>query len=450
MNKKVAIAGASGFVGRWFIDHFHETYDIVALSRREVKDDKYPSVEWRQVDLYSLSSTRDALEGVDYALYLVHSMSSSTRLNQGAFEDTDLLLADNFARAAESNDIKQIVFLGGILPKDSHTLSRHLRSRYETELTLGSYSVPLTSLRAGVVIGAGGSSFKIVEQLVRRLPIMACPQWCKSPSQPVDIQDIIGFIHKALGNEETYDEALEIRGAETITYMDLLSRTAQQMGKKRWVFSVPFFTLGFSKFWVALFSKSSVTFVSPLIESLRYDMRVQEDQKFDWRGKVPLNESLEKALTQEPPKIKKSYAKEEERNTVRSVQRLSNESNQTAKWIADTYPQWLDRYFKFLLKAESKDDIVQFYLLGIMLLQLTYMPERSDDNRRIFFITGGALSKRNDMGWLEFRSVLENKHIITAIHRFVPTLPWVVYKYTQAIAHLFVMTRFGHFLKRIK
>lgn len=450
MKKRVAIAGASGFVGRWFIKNYHQTYDIVALSRGEVNDDHYPTVEWRQVDLYSLSSTQQALQGVDYALYLVHSMSPSTRLNQGSFEDTDLLLADNFARSAAFNGVKQIIFLGGILPKDSDSFSKHLRSRYETEQTLGAWGVPLTALRAGVVIGAGGSSFNIVAQLVKRLPIMACPQWCKSPSQPVDIRDMLHFIQKTLGNEATYGEAIELAGSETITYMQLLALTANKMGKRRWIFSIPFFTLGFSKLWVALFSNSNTTFVSPLIESLRHDMRVSEDQKFQWRGKVPLHESIEKALTEAIPKIDKSYQQEVEINTVRSVQRLPNDSNQTTQWIADIYPKWLDNYFKFLLKARLKDEKVQFYFLSIKLLELTYMPERSDDKRRLFFITGGALSKRNDMGWLEFRSVLNNKNVITAIHHFVPTLPWVIYKYTQAIAHLIVMNRFGSFLKKIK
>jgi uncharacterized protein YbjT (DUF2867 family) len=152
---KVAIAGASGFIGRWFIEKYHTQYEIIALSRGEVSDPERPNVEWRVVDLYSLSNTTAALEGADYALYLVHSMSPSTRLNQGSFEDTDLLLADNFARASEKCGLKQIIFIGGILPKDDEQYSRHLRSRYETEVTLGSRSTPLTSLRAGIIIGTG-------------------------------------------------------------------------------------------------------------------------------------------------------------------------------------------------------------------------------------------------------------------------------------------------------
>ena len=102
MKPTVAIAGATGFIGRWFIEHYSHKYRIIALSRREMDSSLRESVEWRKVDMYSVSSTIKALEGADYALYLVHSMQPSARLNQGSFDDTDLLLADNFARAAET------------------------------------------------------------------------------------------------------------------------------------------------------------------------------------------------------------------------------------------------------------------------------------------------------------------------------------------------------------
>lgn len=448
MKKKVAIAGATGFIGKWFIDTYHETYDIIALSRGEVKDDQYPSVEWRRADLYSLSSTTEALKEADYALYLVHSMNPSTRMNQSSFEDTDLLLADNFARSAEACGLKQIIFIGGILPKETDEYSKHLKSRYETELTLGSRSVPLTTIRAGIVVGPGGSSFSVVEELVRKLPIMACPQWCKSPSEPVDIADILNFIERSLGNEEVYGEAIEVAGPEVTSYMEMLEITSKELNKKRIIFSIPFFTLGFSKLWVALFSGTSITFVSPLIDSLRHDMRADTTQKFHWKGEVPIEKSIRKALYEKFPRIKRSYEEEEERNTVRSVQRLSNPGNKPAKWVADIYPRWLDKYFKFILKATMSGNLVRFHLFSIVLLELTYMPNRSDENRRLFFITGGALCKRTDMGWLEFRSVMKNEHVISAIHRFVPTLPWLIYKNTQAVGHLFIMNEFNRFLKK--
>jgi uncharacterized protein YbjT (DUF2867 family) len=448
MKKRVAIAGATGFIGKWFIDKYHEVYDIIALSRGEVSDSQYPSVEWRKADLYSLSSTTEALKGADYALYLVHSMNPSTRMNQSSFENTDLLLADNFARSAEACGLQQILFIGGILPKETKEYSKHLKSRYETEKTLASRSVPLTAIRAGIVVGPGGSSFKVVEQLVKRLPIMACPKWCKSPSEPVDIQDMLLFIEKSLGNRDVYGQAIEVAGPEVTSYMEMLKITSQKLNKKRLIFSIPFFTLGFSKLWVALFSGTSYVFVSPLIDSLRHDMRADESQPFHWRGKVKIEESINAALHESHPSIQRSYEAEEERNTVRSVQRLSNPHNKPAGLIADLYPKWLDRYFKFILTAKKEGNIVRFHLFNLVLLELTYMPNRSDENRKLFFITGGVLCKRSDMGWLEFRSVMDNQHIISAIHRFVPALPWLIYKYTQAVGHLFIMNQFNRYLKR--
>ncbi|MEM9337699.1 MAG: NAD-dependent epimerase/dehydratase family protein [Bacteroidota bacterium] len=445
--KSIAIAGATGFIGRWFIHQYHKKYKIIALSRSNVNSEAYPEVEWRNVDLYSLSSATEALQDVDYGLYLVHSMQSSTRLNQGSFEDTDLLLADNFGRAAERCRLKQIVFIGGILPKDTSDYSTHMRSRYETEKTLACRSVPVTAIRAGIIIGPGGSSFNIVEKLVKRLPVMACPQWCKSPSQPIDIVDMLRVLEASFGNEKVFNQAIEVGGNGTFTYMELLKKTAGIMNRRRLIFSVPFFTLGFSKLWVALFSNSSTTFVSPLIESLRHDMRVKEDQPYVFQdSKVDIDQSIGKALHEKSPALRRSTYVKEEKNTVRSVQRLTNPGNKPVEWVADAYPKWLPTLFKYVLRAKEENGEVSFQLLSVKLLRLKFMEERSDEERRLFFIVGGLLVKRGDHGWLEFRSVLDNRYIIAAIHEFVPSLPWFFYRYTQAVVHLLVMKRFNKFL----
>ena len=415
-----------------------------------MQSEAYPNVEWRKVDLYSLSSTTAALKDADYGLYLVHSMQPSTRLNQGSFQDTDLLLADNFGRAAARCGLKQVVFVGGILPKDASEFSTHLRSRYETERTLGGRGVPVTAIRAGLIIGPGGSSFRIVKKLVSRLPMMACPRWCKSPSQPIDIADMLHVLAQTLGNEQVYHQAIEIGGKSTISYMEMLRITSQAMNRKRLIFSIPFFTLGFSKLWVALFSDSSRTFVSPLIESLRHDMRVKDDQPYAFEpAAVTIEESIYKALHEDAPDLKRIAVAPEERNTVRSVQRLSNPSDKSVKWVAEAYPRWLPTFFKYGLKAREEGEEISFHLFGIQLLRLKYMEERSDNERKLFFIVGGVLAKRTDHGWLEFRSVLENHYIIAAIHEFVPSLPWIIYRYTQAVAHLIVMHRFDAYLSRI-
>jgi len=194
----VVIAGATGFIGRWFIERFHQSFHIIALSRSEMlPGPDYGKAEWRKVELYSLSSTEAALSGADYAVYLVHSMMPTTRLHQGDFEDTDLLLADNFGRAARANGVKQILFMGGLLPQHESIseLSRHLRSRWEVERTLGSAGVPVTALRAGIIVGAEGSSFQMIRKLVERLPVLICPTWCQSATQPVELDD-------ALNNDE--------------------------------------------------------------------------------------------------------------------------------------------------------------------------------------------------------------------------------------------------------
>ena len=174
----LVIAGATGFLGRWFIERYHREYRIIGLSRSRMQVKAgYDKAEWRQVEMYSITSMEAAVDGADYALYLVHSMSPSTRLSQGSFEDTDLLLADNFARAARNKGLKQLLFVGGILPQDElpEAYSRHLRSRWEVERTLSTTGVPLTTLRAGIIVGPGGSSFQMIERLVRALPVLICP-----------------------------------------------------------------------------------------------------------------------------------------------------------------------------------------------------------------------------------------------------------------------------------
>ena len=450
-KKKVAIAGATGFIGRWFIERYKSKYEIIALSRRKV-DVKDIDVHWRVVDLFSISSSIEALKGVDYAVYLVHSMQPSTRLNQASFEDTDLLLADNFSRAASVCKVKQIIYLGGILPKDDKRLSKHLKSRYEVEQVLGSRDTPLTTIRAGIIIGPGGSSFKIVKKLVQNLPVMACPKWTLSKNQPADLELALSSIDVVIGNDSFYHQFIEIGGDEVVTYMQILKTTADVMGKKRWIFSVPFFSLGMSKLWVGLFSGSSTDFVSPLIESLKHEMTLTPDHRINQKDNISIYDSIKKALHGEqtiPTLPPFSLSQPKPKNTVRSVQRIANPAKKSASWVAQRYPIWLSMTFQRLIKVENHENILRFNLFGVCLLQLEYVYERSDINRQLFYITGGFLTKRKDLGWLEFRSILDGAYIITAIHEFVPRLPWFIYRFTQAKSHSIVMKRFENYISKM-
>ena len=451
IKKTLAVAGATGFIGRWFIETYKHQYNIIALSRKKISTQN-DIIEWRMVDLFSISSSVNALQGVDYALYLVHSMQPSTRLNQGNFEDTDLLLADNFSRAAETCKLKHIVYVGGILPKDDLNISKHLKSRFEVEQVLGSRSTPLTAVRAGIIIGPGGSSFRIVKRLVQNLPIMACPKWTKSKNQPVDLRVALKSIEQIFGDEKFFNLPIEIGGSEIVTYMDILKITAKEMKRKRWIFSIPFFSLGMSKLWVGLFSGSNKNFVSPLIESLRHDMTLKTSISLKNLPSFTLKETIKRASdsTITIPMAPKGIAQTKDKNTVRSVQRIANPARKTAEWVAQSYPIWLSKIFNKVIEAEEQNNLLKFKLLGLTLLQLEYIKNRSDKNRQLFYITGGYLTKRTNRGWLEFRSILDDNYIITAIHEFVPRLPWVIYKFTQAKAHLLVMKKFEKQLNTMK
>ncbi len=453
MKPTVAIAGATGFIGRWFIEKYAHKYKIIALSRRNMNSALRDDVEWRKVDMYSVSSTMEALRGSDYALYLVHSMQPSTRLSQGSFDDTDLLLADNFARAAEETGIQQIVFIGGILPKDKSDYSTHLRSRYEVEQTLGARTPALTALRAGIIVGPGGSSFLIVEKLVERLPAMLCPEWTKSATQPIALKDVLTIVDYCMGNRQTFDQAIEIGSKEKTTYMDMLKQTARILGKRRLIVSVPYFSLGLSKLWVAVFSDSSTTFVSPLIESLRHVMIVEEHPLMSALNLnyLSFEESVHEVLRYREclPKLPSGTTSRKARNTVRSVQRLPNPSGMNAIQVSEEYLHWLPKSFKHLIQIAEDESFISFRLLGITLLKLRYVPDRSHANRQLFFIVGGVLARPTDHGWLEFRVVLEGRYVIAAIHEFEPRLPWFLYLHTQAALHLWVMNRFGKYLGKL-
>jgi uncharacterized protein YbjT (DUF2867 family) len=459
LKPTVAIAGAGGYVGRWFIDRFKDRYHIVALSRSDVAVPVDSEVEWRKVEMFSITSTSEALQGVDYALYLIHSMGATTRLNQGSFEDTDLLLADNFVRAAEINQLKQIIYLGGIIPegKKEEDLSAHLRSRLEVEKTLGSRSVPMTAVRAGIIVGPGGSSFSMIQKLVQKLPIMVCPSWTGSKTQAISLQNTLDILQSCLGNPKAFGKIYEIGSPEVLTYKSMLQQTADVLGKKRFIFSVPFLSVGFSKLWVGYFGESPAKLVAPLIESLKHDMLVAAKYRFDLKEIAydSYSESVRHALAFENaiPRLPKFKKNERIQNTVRSIQRLPNTRHQSALWIANRYKVWLPTFFRFLIRAEenSRGDLGFFLAYGKKpMLQLTWIPDRSDIKRQLFYISGGWLVKRFDYGWLEFREVLGGKYVISAIHEFVPRLPWFVYILTQAKIHLWVMRRFRKYLEQYK
>ena len=459
----VVVAGASGFVGQVICAQLAKRFRVVALTRSLAHAALGPAtagVEWRQCDLFSLLETEEALQGADYALYLVHSMLPSSRLTQGTFVDLDLILADNFARAARLHGVKQIVYLGGLIPP-AVKLSQHLASRLEVEQALGAGSTPVTALRAGLVVGPGGSSLRILINLVHRLPLMVLPSWVRSRMQPVAIQEVVRAIDRVLGDPTYYGGSYDIGGPDVMTYRELLEKTAQLLGRSPRMVEVPCLPNWLSKFWVAWITGASPALVNPLVDSLKHEMLAQPNpllaelkvgaMSFD----TALQQSVDANKRLIRPRLEALRPRDElEMRTakrVRSVQRLPLPAGVSASWVAEEYYRWLPRFvWPFIKCTVHGDGRCRFYLGSqwVLLLELTYSPSRSTDDRVLFYITGGLLArtKDNKKGRLEFREMLNRTCVLAAIHDFSPTLPWYFYNLTQALAHLVVMRGFGRHL----
>jgi uncharacterized protein YbjT (DUF2867 family) len=448
---KIGIAGASGFVGRALIQEILDTtaWDIVCFSRTaQKKNSGNPRVQWRQVDFFNLAETENALREINCLYYLVHSMLPSAHLDQGSFEDYDLLLADNVSRAAEANKIRHLVYLGGIIPL-SQTLSAHLGSRLEVEKEFQGKSFGFTVLRAGLILGPGGSSFNILFYLVKRLPILVCPKWARNPMTPVDLRDVSVVLRLVGGGWPRYKNKIyEIGGPETYTYRSLLEICAKMMNKKRVFITIPFSLTEFSKLWVRLFSGASKELVYPLVDSLNSPMKLTESLRFpNHKNWIPYSTSLKDILNSfEKPKYTPAKFKNK---IVRSLQRMPMPKGMSAKDVAQRYMEWLPQFLRFIVKVEVKGLKVDFSLFHKrwVVLKLEYLEDQSAKDRAVFFIKGGLLVRPSAKGRLEFREVSSGTTLLVGIHDFRPRLPWAVYRSTQAILHRWVMSQFEKHLR---
>ena len=449
---RVAVAGASGFIGQALGPVLSRDFDLIALSRAERRPTPGYSI-CRQVDLFSLSAATKALEGADLAVYLVHSMMPSARLVQGDFGDLDLLCADNFGRAAGANGIRRILYVGGLVPEGAE-LSEHLRSRLEVESALQSGGVPVTTLRAGMVVGSRGSSYQLLARLVRRLPLMACPEWTRTRMQPVALGEVVASIAELIhqGGEQTL--CYDLGCGETLSYMDMMEATATSMQLRRRFIPVPFLSPGLSRLWVSLTTGAPKELVAPLIKSLRHEMLVRPHAHY--RPALEAQESVEEMLASarkdegpsrdEPRAFVAPSIHPAAESKVYSVQRLQPPEGADATWIADRYSQWLSGFMRGLIQIDSDATTgeVHFVVRGtaLKLICLQRLAERSSPDRQVFRVTGGLLARPSERGRLEFRQVLTGGEALAALQDFVPRLPWWLYRLTQGPFHAWVMERF--------
>jgi uncharacterized protein YbjT (DUF2867 family) len=265
---RAAVIGATGFVGRALVPALAKRGEVIAISRRGTAAD-VPGVRALAADV--TDSLHGALEGVDVAYYLVHSLGSRD------FAGLDRRAADNVAAEAERAGVSQIVYLGG-LGEDKPGLSAHLRSRMETAAVLTSGAVPVTTLRAAVIVGRGSAAFETIVALVDRLPVMVAPRWISTPTQPIALDDMIRYLVGVAGSPEALGRSFDVGGPEVLTYGEMVRRIARLRGRRPLILEVPVLTPRLSSYWLHLVTPVRAAVARPLIEGLRNPTVARDDR----------------------------------------------------------------------------------------------------------------------------------------------------------------------------
>ena len=291
----VLVTGATGFVGRRLVPAMLEAgHEVRAMTRHpETYDGGGTPVHG---DVFDAGSLAGPLEGVDVAIYLVHS------LDDNDFERKDAEAAKAFGLAAAAQGVGQIVYLGG-LGKDGEDLSPHLRSRREVETLLAESGVPVTVLRAAIVVGAGGISWEMTRKLVKNLPAMVVPRWAATRTQPIAVDDVIRYLVGVTGNEEAKDRVFEIGGADQLSYKGMLQQAGEVMlGRRLPILQVPVGTPLLSEWWIKLFTGVDATTAANLIESMGTEVVQTDFSIMDVVPGEPLTyaEAVRRALEEDP------------------------------------------------------------------------------------------------------------------------------------------------------
>ena len=290
---KVVVFGATGTIGAALVTVLTSDHGITAVSRSPEESRDERGVRWVRADVDDEQSVARAMEGAEVAYYLVHS------LGKAEFEERERRSADGFARVAENVGLRQIVYLGG-LGDDSDDLSPHLRSRRETEQRLAASSVPVTTLRAGMVVGKGSAAFETIAALVDRLPAMILPRWAKTATQPIALVDVVRYLVGVCGNEEALGQTYDVGGPEVMSYADMIRRVGRIKGRSPRLVEVPLLTPWLSALWIELVTPTRAEVARPLVEGLRNptvakDERIRSLVPFDL---TPFDEAARAALAE--------------------------------------------------------------------------------------------------------------------------------------------------------
>lgn len=439
----MVVAGASGFVGTALAKALAARFAVVGLSRhpRAARPGSGVSA-WRCADLVSRSEAEAALKGARFAVFLVHSRGPSVGLPVADFDDLDALAADNFARAAASAGVEQIVCLRRLGPGPEHG--------DEVERILAAQGVPLTTLRAAPIVGKGGAVFESASRLLDRLPFLLLPAWTRTPTQPVALEDVVREIDDVVGRREAYRKRYDVGGAETMTYRAMLERIASVKGRSLRAWDVPWAAVGVSTACLSVVTGTPRARVAELVTSMRGPALVKRSRLVEAakRRRAAFDDAVAAALL---PTRRDGAAVRRERPSehfdVRALQRVTLPRGADARWLAARLTAWLPRQRWPFLSVSSVGgaDIRVVVTRGAVELLRFERVEREDEATRVVFrLAGGLLWRRGGRRpRLEIRVLPGESAALLSLHDFSPRLPWALYRGVQLLLERGVMRAFA-------
>ncbi|MFK7810939.1 MAG: SDR family oxidoreductase [Maribacter sp.] len=280
---KILLTGANGYIGMRLLPMLIELGHEIVCAVRDAERLSVDKETRAKIQVLEIDFLEDVVDGkipkdIDIAYFLIHSMSSST----SDFDEMEAITAKNFNSYLKETQVKQVIYLSGIVNDDN--LSKHLWSRKNVEQILSDGSFNLTVLKAGIIVGSGSSSFEIIRDLCEKLPFMITPKWVLTKTQPIAIRDVMNFLVGVLGNEKTYNDSFDIAGPDVFTYKEMLHQYAEARGFKNWIFTVPIMTPKLSSYWLYFVTSTSYKLALNLVDSMKIEVIANDNRLQDLLG----------------------------------------------------------------------------------------------------------------------------------------------------------------------
>ncbi|RAP29519.1 DUF2867 domain-containing protein [Candidatus Marinamargulisbacteria bacterium SCGC AG-343-D04] len=305
--QKILVTGASGYIGGRLVEDLIDLkLHVVSMVRRpEQFKNQFPKQhEVRYGNTLEPESLDKALQGIDIAFYLIHSLT-----HDKDFEKLEIDSARNFVESAKKNGVKKIIYLGGLF-NTHRPLSRHLASRKEVGNIFRTSPIPSISFRASIIIGSGSLSFELIRNLTERLPIMITPKWVRVKAQPIGISDVLKYLKEAISLKISDHEIFEIGGVDQVSYSDIMMEYAKQRNLRRLIIPVPVLTPYLSSLWLSVFTPIYASIGRKLVNSIKIPTIVTQQDKtfkaFPFKP-ISLSQAVSKAIEREDSEFRRTH-----------------------------------------------------------------------------------------------------------------------------------------------